>query len=77
MKQIKTPSGKNILRKLKRKPGKTICANCKKSLQGIITAIPSKIGKISKTEKTPSRMYGGYLCSKCAKELIREKARMI
>jgi large subunit ribosomal protein L34e len=79
MKKVKTrvPSGKIVIRMRQEKPGAAICAICKKPLHGMKRMIPSKIRKISKTEKRPSRLYGGYLCANCTKELVREKARMI
>ena len=75
--KIRTPSGKLVIRKRKENPGITLCAMCKEPLHGVKRRIPSKIRKISKTEKRPSRLYGGYLCAKCTKELVKEKARMI
>jgi len=75
--KVRTPGGKLIIKRRKEKPGVTLCAMCKEPLHGTKRRIPSKIGKISKTEKRPSRLYGGYLCAKCTKELVKEKARMI
>lgn len=75
--KTKTPSGKIIIRKEKERPGIALCAMCKKPLRGVKRRIPSKIRKIAKTEKRPSRLYGGYLCANCTKELVRKRARMI
>lgn len=79
MKKIKTrvPSGRIVIRKRMEKPGATLCAICKEPLHGMKRMNPSKIRNISKTEKRPSRLYGGYLCANCTKELVRKKARMI
>ncbi len=44
------------------------CAMCKKELRGV-----SFEG--SKSEKRPTRMYGGYLCHKCLEKVIKKKVR--
>lgn len=75
--KIRTPGGKLVIRRMNDKPGIALCAMCKEPLHGVKRRIPSKIKKISKTEKRPSRLYGGYLCAKCTKELVKVKARMI
>ena len=75
--KVRTTGGKLVIKRRKERPGVTLCAMCKEPLHGTKRRIPSKIKKISKTEKRPSRLYGGYLCAKCTKELVKEKARMI
>lgn len=51
------------------------CAVCKKVLHGLPRA--NKLKKLNKSQKRVSRIFGGYLCSKCAKEVIKEKARKL
>lgn len=75
--KIKTPGGRIVIREKKRRPKAALCARCKKPLSGVVRDIPSKIKKLSKTERRPSRIYGGYLCLDCTKELLRERARVI
>ena len=75
--KVRLPSGKVVLRIKKERVGAGVCANCKKELHGVPGRNAVDIGKLSKTEKRPSRAYGGYLCSDCTKELFREKARGI
>lgn len=59
----------------KRKPSKQICGNCKKQLSGVLRERPHKMRTIAKSKKTPSRKFGGNLCSKCAREELKKRAR--
>lgn len=72
---VKTPGGRNVLRYKKRKPKKASCANCGKNLSGIPRERPYKMQNMAKTMKRPSRAYGGNLCSKCTRELLKQKAK--
>ncbi|HDH91637.1 MAG TPA: hypothetical protein ENF38_01660 [Candidatus Aenigmarchaeota archaeon] len=51
------------------------CAICKKPLSGVPKQKPSLVRKLSKTEKRVNRPYGGYLCSRCMRKIMREKVR--
>ncbi len=42
------------------------CATCKTALQGV----PRNVAKLAKTEKRPSVLFGGLLCSKCRDEVF-------
>lgn len=77
IKRIKrrTPSGRIVIRFKKKKPKRAKCAICKKPLHGVPRLIPSKIKKLAKTKKRPERAYGGYLCSRCLKEVLKGKVR--
>ena len=44
--------------------------SCGKELKGIPREIPGKIAKLSKTQRRPSRPYGGVLCSQCMRKTI-------
>ncbi len=68
----KIPGGAYIIHYSKRKPSVAKCARCKKPLKGVARERPSKLRKIAATIKKPSRPYGGNLCSKCAKEVLKE-----
>jgi len=70
----RTSKGKAKIIYRKRKPGKIICGVCKSKLHGIPRLIKSKFRHLSKSSKRPTRPYGGYLCSKCTREKIKEKA---
>ncbi|MEM5882013.1 MAG: hypothetical protein QXS69_00915 [Candidatus Aenigmatarchaeota archaeon] len=49
------------------------CAKCK----GIIHGIPraNKLKKLCLSKKRVNRIFGGYLCSKCVREEIKNKIR--
>ena len=73
----RTPTGR-VVTKIKRKKTKAAkCALCGKPLHGVPRLNPVELGKLAKSEKRPERAYGGYYCSACSKELLREKARKI
>lgn len=71
------PSGSVVIRRKKEKPKIAKCAWCKKPLHGVPKLSISQMRKLSKTQKRPSRAYGGYLCSSCVREIFRENARTI
>ncbi|MBI4010309.1 MAG: 50S ribosomal protein L34e [Candidatus Aenigmarchaeota archaeon] len=75
--KVRTPSGKLVIRSGRRKIGINRCANCKAELHGMPRMHAAAAGKLSKTERRPTRIYGGYLCGNCTKDLFREKARVI
>lgn len=70
---VKTPGGDVRLHYEKRKHAKKRCYNCGKVLSGVDTGLKYKIKNLSKTQKVPSRPYGGLLCSKCTREKYTEK----
>jgi len=75
--KIRIPSGKLVIRSKRRKVGISRCANCHEELHGMPRMHAVKIRKLAKTERRPSRAYGGYFCGNCTKELFREKARVV
>ena len=70
---VRTPGGRTVLHYRKRKDAAARCGRCGALLKGV----PRDISKLSKTEKRPERPYGGVLCSKCMREVIKESAREI
>ncbi len=75
--KIKTPGGKSVLRYKKRKPSKAKCANCGAKLAGVPRERDFKIQNMAKTQKRPSRAFGGNLCSRCTREYLKQKARLL
>lgn len=65
---VKLPGGRTTIHYERRKNGKAKCALCHKLLHGVQT-------KGSKTEKRPERMYGGYYCHSCLRELIKKAVK--
>ena len=75
--KVRVPSGKVIIRTKRARISSSVCANCKKELYGMPRLHDAKFSKLAKTQKRPSRAYGGYFCANCTKDLFKEKARMI
>ena len=71
----RTTSGKVVIRHKRRKTDIAKCARCKRPLHGVPSLHAVEIGKLTKSGKRPSRAYGGYLCSACTRELLKEKVR--
>ncbi len=71
----KLPGGRTTIHYKKRKPNKAKCGNCGDVLKGVTRETPSKMKNTPKTKKRPERPYGGVLCSKCSRELFKNKAR--
>lgn len=65
----KTPGGVTKTKRVAELPNKAVCSICKKELHGV----PRILKNIPKTMKRPSRPYGGVLCSKCAREKLRQR----
>ncbi len=74
---VKTPGGKTTLQHRNRKPSAAVCGNCGATLKGVPREIPSELKKLPKTSRRPERPYGGVLCSRCTRQLIKEQARAI
>lgn len=71
--KVKTPTKTKTVYK-RRKPAKAKCGKCGAILKGVPRATRSELANMSKTKKRPERPYGGVLCSKCTRALIKEKA---
>ncbi|MFH1399295.1 MAG: 50S ribosomal protein L34e [Candidatus Woesearchaeota archaeon] len=70
-----SPGGKNKIHYLKRKPGKAKCGKCGAILAGVPNQRPYKMQNMAKTAKRPSRPFGGVLCSRCMRALLKEGAK--
>lgn len=71
---VKTPKGVKI--HFKERPASLPrCSLCKVLLKGIKKMKSIEYRRISKSEKRVNRIYGGNLCSKCARQKIKMKAR--
>ncbi len=72
---VKVPGGRTVIQYKKKKPNTAKCAECGAKLSGTLRERPYKMKKMPKTKKRPTRTYGGYLCSKCARKKIIEEVR--
>jgi large subunit ribosomal protein L34e len=71
----KLPGGKTVIHYEKRKTQIAKCARCQDELKGIPVERTFKMQKLGISKKRPERAYGGYLCSKCSRDLIKKEAR--
>ena len=74
----KSVKGKSKVYYAKEKKAKHKCALCKNVLHGTphSTSV-GKITKLSKTQKRPSVVFGGVLCSKCRTQVTDEAIKVI
>jgi len=71
----KTPGARHVFHYEQKGPHKAVCAKCGVQLHGVASERGFIMRTLSKTEKRPSRPYGGVLCSSCTRELQKAKAR--
>ncbi len=71
---VRTPGGRTVYHYRHKIHGKARCARCGRPLTGTRTGPRSVMAKLAKSEKRPNRPYGGYLCSKCLRELMVTRA---
>ncbi|MBI2084482.1 MAG: 50S ribosomal protein L34e [Candidatus Aenigmarchaeota archaeon] len=79
MKKVKrrTPKGRISIQRKREKPSVARCATCKMPLHGIPKLTQNERGKLAKSQRVPSRPYGGNLCADCSREVFRERTRII
>jgi large subunit ribosomal protein L34e len=71
-KKVRTPGGKKTIHFKKKSGAYARCGACKKLLLGVPR---SRREKLTKSQRVPNRPYGGNLCSKCMRFLMKEAAR--
>lgn len=67
----RTPSGRSVVRRGRGKPAFSKCAVCGAKLHGMPRLRPSGLRKLPKSKRVPNRPYGGYLCTRCTRELLK------
>lgn len=68
---VKTTTSGNKASYKKKKIGKApSCGDCKKTLAGIAAKRPAAFARLKKSQRTVSRLHGGYLCPKCVQERV-------
>lgn len=72
--KVRTPSHTKI-RRIDKKTKRPHCSQCGAVLHGVVFGHQSKVRKTSKSERLPSRVHAGYMCSRCLKSGIKAKAR--
>jgi large subunit ribosomal protein L34e len=71
----RTPSGRSVMRRGRRKPSPAKCAGCGARLHGMPSLRPTALKKLPKSKRRPNRPYGGNLCSRCMRELFKGKIK--
>ena len=66
-----TPSGRQITHYERKKTAKHKCGRCGKALSGTPSDIPSRIRKMTRSQRVPERPYSGILCTTCTESLER------
>ncbi|MHA1607648.1 MAG: 50S ribosomal protein L34e [Candidatus Freyarchaeota archaeon] len=72
-KKVRTPGGRLVTHYWRRTVRKYRCAVCGGVLHGCPTSKEDE--KLAKTKKRPERPYGGYLCHRCLRAMIKAKVR--
>lgn len=75
--KVKTPGGRVVIHYRRKKPKIAHCANCGAILKGVPRERPFKMQNMPKTKKRPERPFGGTLCSKCTRSLMKQKAKSL
>jgi len=70
-----TPGGRTTIIYKRHAVSPPRCSVCGKTLSGFKRWTYREIRGLSKTKKTVSRPYGGYLCSSCLKNMLKNAVR--
>ncbi|MHA1398841.1 MAG: 50S ribosomal protein L34e [Candidatus Heimdallarchaeaceae archaeon] len=73
---VRTPGGVRVKR-LKKRTSKAHCAECGAILNGVAFGHISKVRKLPRSQRLPSRVNAGHLCPQCVKDKIKAKIRTI
>jgi large subunit ribosomal protein L34e len=73
--QVKMPGGDTKKVYSKRTPKVHKCAQCGVDLKGIPRLKTSEAKNVPKSKKTNERPFGGFLCSPCAREVLKVESR--
>jgi len=72
---VRTPGGRTVIHYEKRKPLPAKCAVCGAELHGVPRLRPVELRKLPKSLRRPERMYGGVICPRCLKTLLKQAIR--
>jgi len=72
---VRTPGGRSKVQFVKKKTAPARCWMCGTLLAGVPRVRPSELARIPRSSRRPNRPYGGNLCSRCSRQLIKERAR--
>jgi len=74
---LRLPGGRVKTRFKREKVNVLRCSRCGGILHGGSRLIPSKLGKLSTSEKRVERMFGGHLCHSCLREALKASIRSV
>jgi len=72
---VRLPGKRSTLHFKKKKTKGAHCIRCGQSLSGIPRLSPSKMSRLSLTEKKTERPFSEQICHNCLKELIKQTVR--
>lgn len=73
--RLRLPGGRVETHYRREKTGASRCGRCGGELSGVPHLIPSRIGKLSVSQRRVERMYGGQLCHDCLRDLLKQTVR--
>jgi len=74
---LRLPGGRVKTRFKREKVNVLRCSRCGGILHGGSRLIPSKLGKLSASEKRVERIFGGHLCHSCLREVLKTSVRSV
>jgi len=74
-KLVKTDGGRYYYKSVPDKPKYAHCATCDRPLPGVPRGTTVEIRRLKKSERRPSRPYGGQLCSPCLRRKLINSTR--
>ena len=74
--QRRTPGNRTVTHTKPKKTGHHECALCHGILHGTPRGAVVQIRKITKTERRPTRPFGGQLCTKCTRKVMSHRAQL-
>ncbi|MCS7124675.1 MAG: 50S ribosomal protein L34e [Candidatus Bathyarchaeota archaeon] len=69
------PGGRRSVHFKREIPGRATCSICGNPLAGTPRLLPSEVGKLNRSKRRVSRIYGGQLCSNCLKKALKQAVR--
>ncbi len=69
----RTPSGRSVIRRGKKRPEAAKCAVCGAELHGMPRLKSSKLKKLPESKHVPNPPYGRYLCTRFMPERFKKK----
>ncbi|NIP67437.1 50S ribosomal protein L34e [Candidatus Bathyarchaeota archaeon] len=72
---LRVPGGDSETHLKRERPSALCCSRCGGELHGIPRLVPVKLLKLSASQRSTERMYGGQLCHDCLRRLLKQAVR--